>query len=215
MVVPRIIEISETQEGGLYAVVEFRINASDEKPFRTEDFHWKTFSQKSTPRPIVDEYGRVTIDGEQVYPTIEVDGVRVRRPDLDRAETEIVTFSAEDLEDRILEQVIKFAERHLSEGENSKMRGDGRLSQSRRPPKKPVPGSARLRTAKQNLEGKEVSEDSKKVRERRKKRAADVEKVKATKRAAKRAVKKAGNVVKKSAPGAQAPRGDGGGGRRR
>lgn len=90
-----IVELAETEAGGLYLVAEARHDPADPLPFHVEDFTWS-----SVPRTLRrDGFGRVRIGGQWVYAVDPRTGER--RPDLDDAE-----LDTEALRDRILTAVL-------------------------------------------------------------------------------------------------------------
>jgi hypothetical protein len=108
MVVPRITEINEKGQG-LYVVCEYRHNESDEKPFHVEEFditRWNTARTR-----VITDRGRVKINGEWVWPKIEVEGRWVHRPDIDLAEKETVKVSSSEMENFISRIVVEHGEK--------------------------------------------------------------------------------------------------------
>ena len=150
MIVPKITEMSETTSGGLYVVVEFR--NGNGKIVCTEDFRWKTFD--STKHYLdVDRYGRVSLNGQRVFPTVE--GVP---RDLSQAVFIDEAKSKEEIMDEVMIQVLKFRDSNLSDEKAPRVNGNRTLDKKDRPKGRRSRARA-LRAAKAGLEGKNVLGD--------------------------------------------------------
>lgn len=116
MTVARITELSETTDGGHYVVVEFRHALGDPDPFLIEDFTFApgTIRENERPRPVRNEHGQVRIGGEWVWPTVEVNGDLVDRPDLDTAETTAPANPPEEILDAIDYAVSSYVQSMLA-----------------------------------------------------------------------------------------------------
>ena len=103
MAISRTIQIEETENGGLFVIVEFRHDPSDPEPFHANDFHWHDFPVEKQV-PDLDSFGRLLIGGKRRFPASDIDMTKVRMS--------TYSLSDDEIKDKIWATVQAYAERN-------------------------------------------------------------------------------------------------------
>ena len=161
-VVAHIQEITETVEGHLYVVAEYRDSDTDQR-LALEDFIFVGLATAEIREVDIDEYGRVEIGGQRVFPQDLVGGEWVDRPDLADAKVNVTEPDEDYFEDEVLEAVLRYGAEVVETGKAlgiTRGRGPG-LDR-----RKLQPDRQALRAVRQRRERADVTEDLGTVRRR-------------------------------------------------